>query len=74
MGKVPCPGKGVDQLIRELQGGYRMEKPQFATKEIGHLVADRWKAEPDERPTFYQLQEALGNRLEATVSEDYLSI
>ena len=74
LGKVPCPGKGVDQLIEELQNGYRMDKPQFAPKEIGHLMANCWKSMPNERPTFHQLQEALSNQLEAASCGHYLEM
>ena len=27
LGKVPYPGMGLNQLIRELQSGYQMDKP-----------------------------------------------
>ena len=74
LGKVPYPGMGLNELIRELQGGYRMDKPQFATNEIGRLMADCWKADPIERPTFNQLQDALSDQLEASVSQHYLSM
>ena len=57
LGKVPYPGMGLNQLIRALQSGYRMEKPQFASNDIGQVMLDCWKTTPNERPTFYQLQE-----------------
>ena len=74
LGQTPYPGMGFNELIRELQGGYRMDKPQFATNEIGQLMAACWKADPNERPTFNQLQEALSEQLETSVSQYYLSI
>ena len=55
LGKTPYPGMGPNELIGELQNGYRMNKPQFATNEIGRLMADCWKLDPNERPTFNQL-------------------
>ena len=72
-GKVPYPGIDVSRLIRELLNGYRMEKPQYVTNEIGRLMVDCWKMEPKERPTFNQLQEALGNHLESSLRHHYLS-
>ena len=39
LGKVPYPGMSLSDLISELQQGYRMNKPQFATNEIGQLMA-----------------------------------
>jgi serine/threonine protein kinase len=74
LGKVPYPGFNFKQLIRELQDGYRMDKPPFATNEIGQLMSCCWKMEPNERPTFHQLQEAFSNQLETTVCDHYLSI
>ena len=74
LGKTPYPGMGLNELIRELLGGYRMDKPQFATNEIGRLMTDCWKADPNERPTFNQLQEALSSQLETSVSQYYLSL
>ena len=74
LGKVPYPGKGIDQLIQELQNGYRMDKPEFATNEIGQLISDCWKTAPNERPTFHQLQEALNNQIEAASCGHYLSM
>ena len=56
LGKVPYPGMGLNHLIRALQCGYRMDKPEFTTNEIGQLMADCWQSFPNERPTFHQLQ------------------
>ena len=74
LGKVPYPGMNLKELIRELQDGYRMEKPQFASNEIGRLMTECWKALANERPTFNQLQEALGNHLEASMRHHYLEM
>ena len=52
---TPFLGMGLSELIRELHDGYRMDKPQFATNEIGILIVAFWKAIPNERPTFNQL-------------------
>jgi serine/threonine protein kinase len=74
LGKVPYPGMNLTKLIRELQNGYRMEKPQFASNGIGRLMAACWKADPNDRPTFHQLQEALNKQLESSISQHYLSL
>jgi len=74
LGKTPYPGMGLNQLIRELQSGYRMDKPQFATNDIGQLMSDCWKANPSERPTFHNLQEALSNQLEDSVNGHYMQM
>ena len=67
LGKVPYPGMPVDRLIHRLLDGYRMEKPEFASSEIGQLMNDCWKAEPSERPTFNQLEAKLSNHMDESV-------
>ena len=73
-GKVPYPGFDFRQLIRELLNGYRMETPPLATNVISGLMTDCWKTEPNERPTFHQLQDALGNHLESTIRDHYIDM
>lgn len=34
LGKVPYPGMNVELLYHELEKGYRMEKPNYATEEM----------------------------------------
>ena len=73
-GKVPYPGMNFKELMRGLLNGYRMEKPQFVTNEIVRLMTNCWKSEPNERPTFSYLQEALGNHLESSIRDHYLEM
>ena len=51
-----------EEFIQRLQNGYRMSKPVYAPNEIGDLMADCLKTEPNQRPTFGQLADALGNQ------------
>ena len=74
LGKVPYPGFDAKQLIRDLLDGYRMDKPQFASNDIGRFMTQCWKAEPDDRPTFLQLEEDLTKHLEASVCHHYLKM
>ena len=50
----------IEDLIRVLESGYRMEKPEHAPKAIGDLMFQCWKRNPEERITFVQLTEVLG--------------
>lgn len=61
-------------LIKQLRNGYRMEKPDYAPNIIGEIMFNCWKSEPNERPTFSQLEEMLGNQLESSVSSYYLDL
>jgi hypothetical protein len=47
------------QLIKEIQKGYRMEKPENAPNFFGEMMANCWKREPKERPTFGQLEDTI---------------
>ena len=60
LAKVPYAGLQFnDSFINRLQNGYRMKKPEFAPEDIVQLMADCWKTESNQRPTFNQLVEAL---------------
>jgi len=62
------------QLLKEIQSGYRMEKPEYATNTMGKVMMDCWKTDPKERPTFRQLQEMIHDHIESSVSSDYWSL
>jgi len=75
LGKVPYPRIAMnEEFIQRLQNGYRMSKPGYAPNEIGQLMANCWKTETDQRPTFHQLTETLGNQLESSVVERYAKL
>ncbi|XP_046456457.1 vascular endothelial growth factor receptor 1-like isoform X2 [Daphnia pulex] len=75
LGKVPYPGMEVgSQLLKEIQSGYRMEKPEYATNTMSKVMTDCWKTDPKERPTFRQLQEMIHDHIESSVSSDYWSL
>ncbi|KZS14552.1 Uncharacterized protein APZ42_019921 [Daphnia magna] len=58
--------KGMDaghQLIKEIQKGYRMEKPEYAPNLFGEIMTNCWKSDPKERPTFSQLREIISQHM-----------
>ncbi|CAH3193934.1 unnamed protein product, partial [Porites evermanni] len=59
LGGVPYPTMTNTELYRELNSGYRMEKPDMSSDEVYQLMTDCWKEEPKARPSFYQLIEKL---------------
>ena len=67
LGQMPYPGMSLYQLIQRLKNGYRMDKPEYATNEIGRIMAECWNADPNQRPTFRQLEEALGRQMDPSV-------
>ena len=75
LAKIPYLGMGeANHLIDQLETGYRLDKPEFASTEIAYLMMDCWKTEPNERPTFHQLEEVLGGYLEETVRSRFVNM
>lgn len=69
--------KGMDVghlLIKTIQKGYRMEKPDNAPNFFGDILTKCWKADPKGRPTFSQLEETICGHMELTVSSNYLNL
>ena len=67
LGQMPYPGMSLNQLIQGLKNGYRMDKPEYATNEVGRIMAECWNADPNQRPTFRQLEETLGRQVDPSV-------
>ena len=47
------------RLIKEIQKGFRMEKPENAPNVFGEIMTNCWKTDPKERPTFQQLEDTI---------------
>jgi hypothetical protein len=61
-------------LLRELQKGHRMEKPEFAPNFIGEMMKNCWQNEPNDRPTFSQMADVIEKQIESVVGIDYLNL
>ena len=61
-------------LMKEILNGYRMDKPAFAPNIFGEMMANCWKTDPKERPTFSQLEEIICGQLESSVTSEYLNM
>ena len=68
------PGIDTKQLIKELENGYRMEKPNYTANFIGDVMKNCWEKKPKERPTFNQLEETITANLESSVSSYYFNM
>jgi len=51
-----------------------MNKPEYATNEIGHIMSECWRADPSQRMTFRQLEEALGNQLDPALVTKFIQL
>jgi len=61
-------------LLRELQKGHRMEKPEYAPNFLGEMMANCWQKEPNDRPTFSQMADVIEKQIESVVGIDYLNL
>ena len=61
-------------LLRELQKGHRMEKPQYAPNFLGEMMKNCWQKEPNDRPTFSQMADVIAKEIESVVGVDYLNL
>jgi hypothetical protein len=61
-------------LLRELQKGHRMEKPEYAPNFLGEMMANCWRKEPNDRPTFSQMADVIAKQIESVVGIDYLNL
>ncbi|EFX87288.1 hypothetical protein DAPPUDRAFT_235893 [Daphnia pulex] len=60
LGRVPYPGINLGHvLMKEIQKGYRMDKPELAPNFFSEIMSDCWKSGPKERPTFSQMEEII---------------
>ena len=62
------------QLIRQLENGYRMEKPDFAPNYFGEIMSGCWILDRNERLTFSQIEEKISSQMECAVSDNYLNL
>ena len=58
-GRVPYPRIPIQDVIRHIEKGYRMESPEGCPTGITRLMNDAWSLEPDLRPSFIQALQRL---------------
>ncbi|TSQ81014.1 Vascular endothelial growth factor receptor kdr-like [Bagarius yarrelli] len=71
LGASPYPGVQIDEeFCCRLKEGTRMRAPEYASSEIYQTMLDCWHGEPQQRPTFTELVERLGDLLQASVQQE----
>ncbi|XP_021117022.1 tyrosine-protein kinase Blk isoform X3 [Heterocephalus glaber] len=69
-GRVPYPGMSNPEVIRSLERGYRMPRPDSCPPALYRdVIAECWRARPEERPTFEFLQSVLEDFYTATEAQ-----
>lgn len=54
------------EVIRALERGYRMPRPEHCPEELYNIMTRCWKNHPEERPTFEYIQSVLDDFYTAT--------
>ncbi|KAM6963198.1 platelet-derived growth factor receptor alpha [Aplochiton taeniatus] len=64
LGGTPYPGMVVDSsFYNKIKSGYRMAKPEHAPNDVYEMMMKCWNSEPEKRPTFLGLSEAVSSLL-----------
>ncbi|KAF2903028.1 hypothetical protein ILUMI_03160 [Ignelater luminosus] len=75
LARTPYPGMEADErLYNKLVDGYRMDSPQYATKEMYKIMCECWHPKPLCRPSFTKLAETIGSTLEESVKQYYVDL
>ncbi|XP_056131133.1 vascular endothelial growth factor receptor kdr-like isoform X2 [Lampris incognitus] len=71
LGASPYPGLQIDEeFCCRLKEGTRMRAPEYSSSEIYQTMLDCWQGEPQDRPTFTELVERLGDLLQVSVQQE----
>lgn len=58
-GRCPYPRIPANDVLLNLKQGHRMEPPDGCPQEISEIMKQTWHADPDRRPSFFQVLERL---------------
>ncbi|XP_067852045.1 tyrosine-protein kinase ITK/TSK-like [Heptranchias perlo] len=58
-GKMPYENRLNSEVVEEINAGFRLHKPKPASTFIYKIMGCCWKERPEERPSFYELQNEL---------------
>ncbi|XP_067224239.1 tyrosine-protein kinase Src42A [Chanodichthys erythropterus] len=68
-GDDPYPGQDKMACVRAIQRGERMQRPPGCSEELYNIMLMCWRSNPEERPTFTELQEKLLALIQEPVCE-----
>ncbi|XP_058449287.1 uncharacterized protein LOC131429253 [Malaya genurostris] len=59
LGGYPYPTVSNHELLTYLNNGSRLDRPEICTTELYELMLNCWKSDPDDRPSFHQINKSL---------------
>ncbi|CAL8255198.1 unnamed protein product [Merluccius merluccius] len=72
LGGTPYPGMVVDSsFYNKIKSGYRMAKPEHAPSDMYEVMMRCWNSEPEKRPSFMGLTEAVASLLPSSYKRCY---
>ncbi|CAL8271121.1 unnamed protein product, partial [Arctogadus glacialis] len=72
LGGTPYPGMVVDSsFYNKIKSGYRMAKPEHAPSDMYEAMMRCWNSEPEKRPSFMELTEAVASLLPSSYKRCY---
>ncbi|XP_075294468.1 tyrosine-protein kinase HCK [Opisthocomus hoazin] len=68
-GRIPYPGMSSMEVIKALERGYRMPRPENCPEELHDIMTRCWSTKPEDRPTFEYTQSVLEDFFTSTESQ-----
>lgn len=73
-GSTPYPDMTAREVMRNVQNGYRLERPSHCRSELFRVISRCWHADPDRRPEFQTLRRDLAQLLEDNMNGHYVDL
>ncbi|XP_053994455.1 uncharacterized protein LOC128884830 [Hylaeus volcanicus] len=74
LGSTPYPDMTAREVMRNVQNGYRLERPSHCRSELFRVISRCWQADPDRRPEFQTLRRDLAQLLEDNMNGHYVDL
>ncbi|KZC12270.1 Tyrosine kinase receptor Cad96Ca [Dufourea novaeangliae] len=74
LGSTPYPDMTAREVMRNVQNGYRLERPSHCRTELFRVISRCWQADPDRRPEFQTLRRDLAQLLEDNMNGHYVDL
>ncbi|XP_076686934.1 uncharacterized protein LOC143378817 isoform X3 [Andrena cerasifolii] len=74
LGSTPYPDMTAREVMRNVQNGYRLERPSHCRSELFRVISRCWHADPDRRPEFQTLRRDLAQLLEDNLNGHYVDL